>query len=56
MSLRRCGPWFTERTQRVALVMALQCTVDAIFPGEKVPSGENDFIDITKFVFADITA
>jgi NAD-dependent dihydropyrimidine dehydrogenase PreA subunit len=33
-----------------------ECPVDAIFPGEKVPSGENDFIDINKFVFADITA
>jgi NAD-dependent dihydropyrimidine dehydrogenase PreA subunit len=29
------------------------CPVDAIYPADKVPAGERDFIDINRFVFAE---
>lgn len=32
-----------------------ECPVDAIFPGDKVPDAERDFIDVNRFVFADIS-
>jgi len=32
-----------------------ECPVDAIYPGDKVPEGERDFVDINRFVFADIS-
>jgi len=32
-----------------------ECPVDAIFPGDKVPESEHDFIDVNRFVFADIS-
>jgi NAD-dependent dihydropyrimidine dehydrogenase PreA subunit len=30
-----------------------ECPVDAIFPADRVPDGEAEFIDINRFVFAD---
>lgn len=32
-----------------------ECPVDAIFPGDKVPADDQDFVDINRFVFADIS-
>ena len=32
-----------------------ECPVDAIYPGDKVPESEHDFIEINRFVFADIS-
>jgi NAD-dependent dihydropyrimidine dehydrogenase PreA subunit len=31
-----------------------ECPVDAIFPADRVPKKEHDFIDVNRFVFADI--
>lgn len=33
-----------------------ECPVDAIFPGEKVPAAEEEFVSVNRFVFADITS
>lgn len=32
-----------------------ECPVDAIYPGDQVPDAEHDFIDVNRFVFADIS-
>lgn len=32
-----------------------ECPVDAIYPGDKVPESEHDYVDINRFVFADIS-
>lgn len=32
------------------------CPVDAIFPADKVPEGEREFIDTNRFVFANVSA
>jgi NAD-dependent dihydropyrimidine dehydrogenase PreA subunit len=33
-----------------------ECPVDAIHPGDRVPEDQRDFIDINRYVFADISA
>ena len=32
-----------------------ECPVDAIYPADKVPEAQNEFIDVNRFVFADIS-
>ena len=32
-----------------------ECPVDAIFPADKVPQTQQEFIDVNRFVFADIS-
>lgn len=32
-----------------------ECPVDAIYPADRVPSNEAEFIDVNRFIFADIT-
>ncbi len=30
-----------------------ECPVDAIFPGDRVPTDEHDFIDVNRFIFGE---
>ena len=32
-----------------------ECPVDAIYPADKVPQAQQEFIDVNRFVFADIS-
>ena len=31
-----------------------ECPVDAIFPADRVPADQHDFIEVNRFIFADI--
>ena len=31
------------------------CPVDAIFPGNRVPADQSEFVDLNRFIFADIS-
>lgn len=33
-----------------------ECPVDAIYPADRVPEDQREFIDLNRFVFADISA
>jgi NAD-dependent dihydropyrimidine dehydrogenase PreA subunit len=33
-----------------------ECPVDAIYPADQVPEDQQEFIDVNRFVFADISA
>jgi ferredoxin len=33
-----------------------ECPVDAIFPADQVPAEEQDFVDINRYIFADVSS